>query len=259
MSLPDVDSFLSQFSSPATRRTYKSTLLMFQDFIDESKNSSLSVVDFANLFIDARSHSVSPFTVARDGMAIKSYFYYRGIEWRRKFRGLNRKLRPWLSSDQVKTLVNTCQNPAERAIIMTLYDAALRIKELLGLELNDVHKEGFLSITRKGGSVGTVPISDNTYQAIMEYLKWRKVRVSTMRVFPLRYQEVLKMTKSLSKRSGIEFTPHKLRHSRASNLREQGVDIADIMALLGHKRIDTTMIYAHVTAGQLKQRIPAGT
>lgn len=256
-SLPDMSGFLSQFSSPETKRTYECSLLQFDDFI-KTKPESTDFASLANEFIDYRTGKVSPFTVAKDGMAIKSYLYYRGIDWRRKFRGLSRKLKPWLSKDQVATIIGYCKNPLEKALIVTLYDSALRIQELLNLQISDIH-DGFLTVTRKGGSEGNVPISPNTVQCLEDYLKWKgKPREEGNRVFPYKYIEVLTMTRKIAKRSKIPFTPHKLRHARASNLRESGVEIADIMALLGHKRIDTTMIYAHVTADELKRRIPHG-
>lgn len=63
------------------------------------------------------------------------------------------------------------------------------------------------------------------------------------------------MIKRLCKKVGLKYSPHTLRHTFASYLVMEGIDIPTVAELLGHKKITTTMIYSHLTKKHLKKAV----
>ncbi|MGO8884400.1 MAG: tyrosine-type recombinase/integrase [Streptosporangiaceae bacterium] len=73
---------------------------------------------------------------------------------------------------------------------------------------------------------------------------------------PLRYQAVHKLVYRLRERSGVDFTLHMLRHTRATSLLRGGVDVEVVARLLGHRSsVTTSQIYAHLDTGDLREQL----
>jgi len=159
-----------------------------------------------------------------------------------------------------------------RAFLLCLYHAGLRFDEASNLRVVDVHLDGtapYMRVTGKGGSMRIVPVSSMLYDALIplfdpgvrEHLKARGARYDL--VFPsLRHglkndgkvTDIRQAIKFACIRAGItrEVTPHMLRHSFATHMLENGVDLRTIQELMGHKEVTTTQIYTHV-AMRVKQ------
>jgi integrase/recombinase XerD len=151
-----------------------------------------------------------------------------------------------------------------RAMLELLYGSGLRITELIELRLADLHLNmGFINVTGKGNKERIVPIGDEGQYALKRYLdRGRSVlkKVQGDIIFVNNRGDKIsrvgfyKALKRLAIKAGItkDISPHTLRHSFASHLLENGVDLRMVQELLGHEDISTTQIYTHINKKQLK-------
>lgn len=154
-----------------------------------------------------------------------------------------------------------------KAIIETLYGCGLRVSELVGLRLTDVHYgEGFVSVTGKGNKQRLVPISNKALKEIELYkidrnrlpvihdhnvvfLNRRGKRLSRAMIFTI--------IKDLAGKAGIlkNISPHTFRHSFATHMIEAGADLRAVQEMLGHESILTTEIYTHIDRSFLRDTL----
>ena len=150
--------------------------------------------------------------------------------------------------------------------IEVLFSTGMRVGELAGIELKDIDlDEDTISIIGKGDRERRVFIPDKEVKGLIEsYISVRKLRnpeTSTLlingRNKPASTQYIRKLIRIAGETAGIRqrITPHMLRHSTATHLLEEGVDIRQVQRLLGHQSIATTQIYTQVTDSSLKAAI----
>ncbi|MEB6062959.1 site-specific tyrosine recombinase XerD [Enterococcus gallinarum] len=189
------------------------------------------------------------------------------------------KLPDTLSLSEVERLIETPDTKEvlgirDRAILEVMYATGLRVSELIGLQLKDLHLSmGLLQTTGKGDKERIVPLGDLAIQWIETYLE--EARPFLTRKHPeeshlfvnnhgkqLSRQGIWKNLKALVRKAGItkNVTPHTLRHSFATHLLENGADLHTVQELLGHADISTTQIYTHITKKRMtevyKQHFP---
>ncbi|MFR5420392.1 MAG: site-specific tyrosine recombinase XerD [Enterococcus sp.] len=189
------------------------------------------------------------------------------------------KLPDTLSLSEVERLIETPDTKEvlgirDRAILEVMYATGLRVSELIGLQLKDLHLSmGLLQTTGKGDKERIVPLGDLAIQWIETYLE--EARPLLTRKHPeeshlfvnnhgkqLSRQGIWKNLKALVRKAGItkNVTPHTLRHSFATHLLENGADLRTVQELLGHADISTTQIYTHITKKRMtevyKQHFP---
>lgn len=189
------------------------------------------------------------------------------------------KLPDTLSLSEVERLIETPDTKEvlgirDRAILEVMYATGLRVSELIGLQLKDLHLSmGLLQTTGKGDKERIVPLGDLAIQWIETYLE--EARPFLIRKHPeeshlfvnnhgkqLSRQGIWKNLKALVRKAGItkNVTPHTLRHSFATHLLENGADLRTVQELLGHADISTTQIYTHITKKRMtevyKQHFP---
>ena len=137
----------------------------------------------------------------------------------------------------------------DKLIVTLLYSSGLRVSELINLTVDNVNFEGKqLSIVGKNNS-RVILLDESTKQLIQKYLEKRTQKSNYLVVNksgnPLTPRYVQLMIKKYGNESGIKkkITPHILRHSYATHLLEQGVNIKIIQEILGHSNLSTTQIY----------------
>lgn len=185
----------------------------------------------------------------------------------------------FLELDQVKQLLEApdIQTPPglrDRAILETLFSTGLRIGELVQLNReqirihndNSVEKKEELeiSIVGKGNQPRTVYFSPRSLKWMKNYLDTRQ---DSDKALFINYRSRSQASRRLTARSieqklkkyviqvGLPLitTPHTLRHSFATDLLNQGVDLRTVQEFLGHQNIATTQIYTHVTNKRLRE------
>lgn len=179
------------------------------------------------------------------------------------------KLPVILSIDEVDGLIiaSDGDEPLElrnKAMLELLYGSGLRISELLNLRLQDLHLNmGFINVIGKGNKERIVPIGEQGQQAVKNYLDKGRTILKKIpgdilfvnnRGSEISRVGFYKTLKKLVIKAGImkDVSPHTLRHSFATHLLENGVDLRMVQELLGHEDISTTQIYTHVSKKQLK-------
>lgn len=150
------------------------------------------------------------------------------------------------------------------AILETLFATGIRISELCSLTLQTVDLiEQNIKIHGKGNKERMIQIENKDVLAVLkEYLSFRNaLNPGTPYFFINRYhkrlseQSVRKMLHQVTKAASIEqnITPHMFRHSFATCLLDENVDIRYIQELLGHSSINVTQIYTHVSTAKQKE------
>jgi integrase/recombinase XerC len=161
--------------------------------------------------------------------------------------------------DEAKTTVQVRDRKLDVACFYLLLQTGMRVSELEDLQLEDVDFGGEQIVIRnaKGLTDRVVYLTKAVIRTLQDYLTVRGPAL-TDHVFIYRHKSLSKdlvrnRLKAAGKRlalssaeGGFKVTPHMLRHTFATRLLNAGADITTIQALLGHKRLNTTMTYAHV-------------
>lgn len=154
-----------------------------------------------------------------------------------------------------------------RAMLEVLYASGLRVSELVGLQLADLHLgEGFLRVRGKGQKERLVPIGHSAIHALEQYLHFVRPKQPiqpdhAQTVFlnrrgrTLTRVMVFTIVRSAAQAAGLtkKISPHTFRHSFATHLVEGGADLRAVQEMLGHASITTTEIYTHLDLGYLQQ------
>ena len=183
--------------------------------------------------------------------------------------------------EQIENLLNEClkdRTPTglrNLAMIELMYASGMRVSELVYLKMSQlslISRQDLpphIIITGKGNKERIVAINKKSIEALACYLtvldKFTKDK-NNQWVFPsqnaggghITRQYFAKILKKLALKAGINFekiSPHKIRHSFATHLLNNGANLRVIQELLGHKNIGTTQIYTHVSSSKLKATI----
>ena len=168
-----------------------------------------------------------------------------------------------LSNDTVRRILSTVNTPQNKAYLTTVYSCGLRLNEGLNLQVSDIDSERMrIHVHRgKGAKDRYVPLPESTLQILRSYWKLHR---NPLWIFPRlgrsgkegptatnpmakasvqgALRRVLKQLK-IKKRVSV----HTMRHSYATHLLEAGVNIRRIQQYLGHRSLNSTMIYLHLT------------
>jgi len=201
---------------------------------------------------------MAPNTVALRAYAIKRWFKFNGKTAELDCPTIRMNEPEYLTTDEVYKVLDSCRTLLEGVLVTVLFDTAVRVSELLNLELDDIdYEHKLITVTRKGGRREVVNISQSALTMLDEWIETR--HSDDERVFmDINYQYVRLVLKELGKRVGIDLRAHLLRHSRAIQMLMAGTDIHVVSQHLGHTSIATTMnIYGRFKAVHLKELVPA--
>jgi len=185
------------------------------------------------------------------------------------------KLVHFLNLEQISKLLSTpmTQNVIglrDRALLEVLFSTGLRVAELVSLNRDQIKIQPNMdilevSIIGKGGRARIVYFSQHALRWVAKYLKTRTDDEEALFINytsahspttskRLTVRSVDNIVKKYTKLAGIPVmtTPHTLRHSYATDLLNQGVDLRMVQEFLGHRNIATTQIYTHVTNKKLR-------
>jgi integrase/recombinase XerD len=227
---------------------------------------------------EQRGRGLAPRSVARAVAAIRGFFRFLVLD-----RVLDsspaddlRPPRAWpalpgfLSIEEVDTLigqpdVSTTLGLRDRAMIELLYATGLRVSELVGVRLADLHlEEQYLTCIGKGSKERLVPIGEQATGWIRTYASSARRELLKGRASPRLFLNArggalsrvgfCKLLKRHALTAGLPRTisPHVLRHSFATHLLERGADLRAIQLMLGHADLSTTQIYTHVLETRLR-------
>lgn len=175
------------------------------------------------------------------------------------FRKARKRLPVVLSRDEVRAIVEAAANVRDRALIMSMYSAGLRVAEASALRCADIDATRMVLQVRnaKGLKDRVVMLSPTLLDTLRDH--WRANRPTSTQGWlfpgesperPITTRAVQDMFARTCKRAGItkKASCHTLRHSFATHLMESGTNLRYIQELLGHKTPTTTAIYTRVSA-----------
>ena len=211
---------------------------------------------------------------ARKLSAIKSFFKYLTVRTKQlqenpvadiEYPKLRKSLPKYLTLDQCQDLLRSVEGTNQKrdyAILMIFLTCGIRRSELVGLNITDVYEDR-LRVVGKGNKERFVYFGTPCRKAIDEYLTERKKKVLTdnRALFGSRdgnrisVSAVHRLVKKALLTAGLDstqFSAHKLRHTAATLMLSNGVDVKTVQEVLGHENLNTTQIYTHIENTELK-------
>jgi integrase/recombinase XerD len=166
-----------------------------------------------------------------------------------------------LAPEEVLRLIDAAQTPRDRVFLQVAYGCGLRLGELIHLRVTDIDSARMVIHVRhgKGAKDRLVPLSRRLLEELRAY--WRRYR-PRLWLFPGQQPEQPITGSNMQRRFGRlvarvglskHCSLHTLRHSYATHLLEAGVDVLTLKTLLGHKSLETTTRYLHVSTQRLQQ------
>lgn len=170
----------------------------------------------------------------------------------------------FLTSNEVSNMIENASSLRNKCVISLLYSSGIRLSELINLNRGQIINKRF-TVIGKGSKARLCFIDERTEELLNEYLESRKDNCDAL-IISVRYKQRMTATniqlliKNSARNANIskKVTPHTLRHSFATNLLVNNVDIRYIGKMLGHASIQTTMQYTHVVDNDLEARYRAG-
>lgn len=184
---------------------------------------------------------------------------------------LDKKIPEVLTVEEVSKMIDSIDTSdpigiRNKAILEVLYGSGLRVSELTGLKLINIHMNAkYISVIGKGDKERIVPMGDEEIVALRNYIENARPILSKNKnsnILFLNYQSnelsrqsVFKLIKETALKNNIQksISPHTLRHSCATHLLQNGVDLRIVQEFLGHEDISTTEIYTHIDKSLLKE------
>lgn len=165
-----------------------------------------------------------------------------------------------LSPEEVRALLEVLRTDRDRAMVLAMLLGGLRRCEVLGLRLEDIRvaDRSLFIAEGKGGHQRVIPISNAFFTAVGDYLRNERPASTSDRVFltlkgpsrgePITADGVDKMLQAARFRAGLaKATCHQLRHTCLTRLREAGMELEAVQAQAGHRSIESTRIYLHLS------------
>lgn len=269
--------------SPNTIEAYRNDLAHLEAFMMRN-NLKLENVTLEQLHTFAASlheYGITPRSQARVLSGVRSFFRFlvldgvvesdptELLEWP----SLPEHLPVVLTLEEIDRIedsidLSKAEGARNRAIIEVLFSCGLRVSELVNMKLSDLYLEDRVLLVRgKGNKERLVPVSN---KAIADLKRWFFDR-NLMKIKPgeddyvflnrrgahLTRTMILIMVKRQAEEAGIKKTisPHTFRHSFATALLQGGADLRSIQTMLGHEKIDTTLVYTHISNEHLRKAI----
>jgi len=285
----DVPDVVTQFLKELSRREvsdktlsgYGSDLALFARFLKQTTGEAFSPTAVTPTDIrEYRGHLLNieartPATINRRLAALRTFFLWakaKGLATdspTESVKGVSSTPQAphWLEKREVDKLIRQVErgrNKRDLAIILTLRHTGIRVSELSALRLSDVEiseRKGQLVVrSGKGRKFRLVPLNVEASRAIADYLQVRPT-VPTDLLFVgqrgdgLKSRAVELLVAKYSQAAGLEATPHTLRHSFGKHMLDEGVDLGTVSTLMGHERLQTTLLYTTPGKCDLEQAV----
>jgi len=267
--------------SQNTLSAYRTDLVTFATFCRQRSIQlrRLTPVDIQQFMMSLKENDrLAVSSIARRLVAVKLFcrFCFHNGQMDEDVASLIEAPKKWqrlpnvLSQRQIQALLDVMDEGdplalRDRAIIELFYATGLRVSELVGLRLNNIHLDmGYLRCMGKGRRERVVPIGNEAVASVQGYLANLRPHLvegkSTDRLFvsrtgrPLDRTNAWRLVVKYARRLGItgKLSPHTLRHTFATHLLSGGADIRVVQELLGHADVATTQVYTHVDRARLK-------
>lgn len=261
--------------------SYKRDLLTFATFLLSKKISDLHRVrpdTITSFIISEKQRGLSINSITRALVSIRMLYKFllsegklqknplTSIDSPKLWKKLPEVFPPYeidklLSVPNIKTKLGI----RNKAILEILYATGARVSEVAAIHIDWINLEyGYVKCRGKGSKERIVPVGTKAIEAVKTYISFARPKIKNCQdstyLFlsksgkPLRRENIWVIVKNCATKAGIHqhISPHKLRHSFATHLLENGADLRSVQEMLGHINISTTQIYTHVSKQHLK-------
>ncbi len=265
--------------SPHTLTAYASDLNLIEEYVQKPLVEARERELFRYM---ASLDHLKASTVRRRLIALKRFFDYAERQGHIQedpsgnlsAPGLPKRLPKYLSDKEVQNLfeVLPADNPEDirnLTMMKLLYYTGMRIGEVQQLNLENILWDTKQLLVRgKGDKERLIPMSLKLEEVLLNWFELRSAMnfVHSEAFFislgrnhrgkRISYGALRQIVKSMLKDAGLgDYSPHKLRHTFATQLLDRGAPLEQISKLLGHSRLDTTLIYAQTEPGKLRSAV----
>lgn len=248
--------------SPKTVKSYVACVANYFRF-KQKDFGSIDTDSIKRYLLSKIVKDMSSQTVNQNLQAI-NFFCWNVLQYHKKidihFAKTASKLPIVLSRDEIKKIINSISNKKHRLLITLAYASGLRVSEIIKLKVKDLNFEELTIHIKgaKGNKDRLTVFPEKLTKDLQELIKLYSINdyvFISERGGILTERTAQKVFENALKRTGIkkEATFHSLRHSFATHLLENSIDIRYIQKLLGHQNIRTTQIYTKVTNPSIKK------
>ena len=266
-------------ASPRTITTYRTSLQAFRKFRPQGAWSDFTATDFRAWMLEMMKAESARASVRLRFAALRAFYGFlhmrrvipKNVLLEVSLPKPERQLPRFLTTTQVDALISVPEKneknkqapqwmaARDTAIIELFYSTGMRLSELVGLDVKDLDPISETArVTGKGAKERICPVGGPALEAISRYRHAARVHVGPLFINKSRGRLSTRAVNSLLKlrlaQAGLpaDLSPHKLRHSFATHLLDNGADLRSVQTLLGHASLSTTQIYTHVTIERLK-------
>ena len=269
--IEDFVSYLSVEKNYAenTISSYERDLLKFSSFLNKKGFNDFKEIDSDALYLfimELRNAGTSGKSLKRYLSSIRVFFTFLmerdGLEINPalsiKTPKIERDLPKTIDFDDLKKMmtIKSSKYKELRSVLMIelLYSCALRVSELVGINLDDIDmNEGFVKVMGKGGKARFSPMGQTTIEVLKRYVKQRPncntdalfINQKSLRISTRTVQNIVK-NRALEVGVSINVHPHMLRHAAATHFLQSSHDLRTVQEFLGHKSIKSTQVYTHL-------------
>lgn len=174
---------------------------------------------------------------------------------------LGTRIPKFLTEDDIETLREACTSPLEHALVEFLYTTGCRIGEIVGLDKSALDMQnGSVIVQGKGDKEREVYFNTKCRIWLKKYIEARKdddpaLFVTERSPHRMSIAQIRYIIKRVARRAGVEANvyPHRLRHSYATHLLNNGAPMEAIQQLMGHQKAETTQIYAQLSGERRRE------
>ena len=259
-----IDDMTIRNMSPNTKNIYISAVARFSAYHRRSPDQ-LGLEDIRDYHLHLVSRNLKPTTI-NPIMGALRFFYGKTLGQKDivdeiPYARRADSLPAVLSREEVERFLKTVRNLKMRTAFITIYAAGLRVSELVALTSRDIDSTRMVIAVRhgKGGKDRYVMLSEQLLGILRDY--WKRTK-PTHWLFPgpdplqpVTTRSLQRVFHDAAEAAGLDknVTVHTLRHSFATHLLEQKVDIRVIQGLLGHRNINSTTRYTRVAVDTIRQ------
>ena len=270
--------------SPQTLRAYRQALAQFHAFKPSLAWQEATADDFRSYLLELMKKGKSRATIRLAFAALRSFYNHlteRNLVPSNVLKlvslpKLEKKIPEFLTLSQVSSLLDqpaqqekSKQAPSwmaarDAAILELFYSSGLRLAELATLDARDLDPIGeTVRVLGKGSRERIIPVGSLALEALSHYRHQAGILHGPLFLNKSRkrlgHRSIWLLLKNYVRKAGLpaSLSPHKLRHSFATHLLDNGADLRSVQSLLGHSSLSTTQIYTHVTTERLKKAYDA--
>ena len=263
-----------------TVENYERDLTKYKNYIEKEKINfkSMDYSKVADYTIYLKTSGYSPSSINRHLSSIRTFYTYllntnkvqnnpfKLIKGPKK----EKKLPNYLKYDEFLDIIRVCDSSdlgvRNLLILELLFATGIRVSELVNIKLNDINlNEREIKIFGKGGKSRIVYFNKVCHKVMIDYLNNHRLILLKNKKHDylivnhlgnkLTRRGVEDILDKIIKKSSLKhkISPHTLRHTFATLLLNEGMDIREVQELLGHKNLSTTSIYTHVTNQELRK------